>query len=196
MNFNKLYKKITNEFNKAIQNKTHGFHLFTIASITKNNLPKTRAVVLRNFDDASNSIFFHTDIRSPKINELNYNNNVMLHLYDPSQKVQLRLKAKAFIHHQDDIAQKAWEESNLFSRKCYLTELAPGDDVSAPIDGLPEKLKGTTPEAKESEEGYKNFAVISCVFSDIEYLHLDIQGHRKCILKKNGNEIKGQWVIP
>ena len=85
---------------------------------------------------------FHTDYRSPKINELKINNKSNFIFYDSKIKIQMRIKTLTNIHYNNEITMKAWEQTRLFSRKCYLTQKAPSSKTDIPEDGIEDNLKG------------------------------------------------------
>ena len=47
---------------------------------------------------------------------------------------------------------------------------------------------------EQSEEGYKNFAVIKCKIKCIEWLYLAAKGHRRAKFDLENN--KDTWLVP
>ena len=47
---------------------------------------------------------------------------------------------------------------------------------------------------EQSEEGYKNFAVIQCKIKSIEWLYLAAKGHRRAKFDLESN--KDTWLVP
>ena len=84
------------ELNKAVKDGKHKYHCFYIATINLKT-PKLRTVVLRSVEKDKNTISFHTDLRSQKINDLRLNNNVSVLFYDEERKIQVRGQGKAII---------------------------------------------------------------------------------------------------
>ena len=74
----------------AIRNAKNLFHTPVISSHSAEGI-QTRTVVLRDFIQDSRIIRFHTDLRSPKVAELQTNPEATMQGYDPSIKIQLRL---------------------------------------------------------------------------------------------------------
>jgi len=139
---------------------------------------------------------FHTDFRSPKATDLKKNNNSLFVFYDHKLKIQMRVRTISILNNQNEIAKEMWDKTRLLSRKCYLTEKDPSSFTAFPEDGIPNKLIGKEPTFEESEEGFKNFTVVENKVSEIDWLYLEISGHRrlKLIFKKEKPEY--QWVIP
>ena len=147
-------------------------------------------------DQSNNLVQFHTDIRSAKISELKYNNNSYFVFYDTKLKIQLRISTHSIINHKNKITEKAWGETQLKSRKCYLTGKIPGAITQFPEDGIPIKFKNIEPSKNQSEKGYDNFAVIENKIKNIEWLFLASSGHRRLKIAFNKNETKYDWLIP
>ena len=76
-------------------------------------------MVLREFDLANKMMRFHTDYRAAKIKQFTENNNVSVIGYDPDLKIQIKLQGKIRVHHDDEVTESAWKESNARSKKCY-----------------------------------------------------------------------------
>ena len=161
-----------------------------------NNETNSRVVVLRKFNNKKMTLFFNTDYRSPKIIDLQKNNQTNFVFYDANIKIQLRIRTISKIHYNNDITLEAWEETRLFSRKCYLTKKAPSSLTSLAEDGIPDHLIGIDPTKQESEEGYKNFSVLENLIQEIDWLYLASSGHRRLNISFNYNKPIFNWKIP
>ena len=96
--------------------------------------------------------------------------------------------------------EKAWNKLSNWSKRCYLTSKAPGNESNKPSSGFPKEFESIAPDFVTNEKGLKNFAVISIKIERIEWLFLASQGHRRAIFKidrKNSKiNISSQWLIP
>jgi hypothetical protein len=155
---------------------------------------EARSVVLRNFDKERNIIRFHTDYRSPKLNDIKNNPNTVCLVYSYKLKTQLRIKTLSSIHYEDSIWNTSWDSTGLSSRKCYLTKYDPSSNIDQKDDGLPLELKGKTPSLEQSEGGKKNFCVVDNKIMEIDYLYLKSSGHERMRLDFNNN--KSSWMAP
>lgn len=193
-----ILENIKENLTIGVKNRHHGFHSPVFTNIIENGSATSRIVILRLFDANNYQINFHSDIRSKKIVELRKKPSTNFLFYDHQIKIQLRIKTQSFIHHEDIISKNAWQLTRLISRKCYLTTKSPSSFTSLAEDGVPEILKGKSPDQKQSENGYKNFAVISNMIESIEWLHLAHSGHRRLHidLKHGVDKISFQWMIP
>jgi pyridoxamine 5'-phosphate oxidase len=173
----------------------HPFHNPSIATIN-NEFPEIRTVVLRKVIPAERILIFHTDYRSPKIQQIQKNNKVSWLFYDEKARIQIRLKTIATIHYQDDITLKRWEDSRLESRKCYLVNPAPSTFSASPTDGLPQNLTVKDLTIDNVAKGYENFVVVKNEVKEIDWLFLNHSGHNRAQFIYEEKSVKKYWVIP
>ena len=195
-NQNEIFNHIQELLIIGAKDRNHAFHTPVFSNNNDNNLTYSRVIVLRKYDQEKMTLRFNTDYRSPKIIELKKNNKSNFVFYDAKIKMQLRIKTLTKIHYNDEITLEAWEQTRLFSRKCYLTKKAPSSITNIAEDGIPEHLKGIDPSKDESEIGYKNFTVIENTVQEIDWLYLESSGHRR--LKINFKNYKSifEWLVP
>ena len=195
-NTNEIFEDIKRNLTRGVKDRKHTFHTPVFCNVDNENSIESRVVVLRQFDSPNMVLNFHTDFRSPKILGLQQNNNSLLVFYDHKLKIQLRIKTTSTINNQNKVTQEMWEQTKLFSRKCYLTEKAPSSSTNLPEDGIDQSLGGREPTIEESERGYKNFTVVQNQIQQIDWLYLAASGHRrlKIILEKKIPSF--QWIIP
>jgi pyridoxamine 5'-phosphate oxidase len=184
-----LWQQCADSLTAATASARHPFHLITVATMVAASGPDQRTVVLRSFDPAAGTISFHTDIRSSKVAQLAACPQVSLHWYDPAARVQLRISATAAVHHQDDLAVKAWTRSRATSRACYTAVKGPG----AAVDAFP-----TAPSIPLDDDprGLVHFAVVTCRFSAIEVLTLHAGGHQRVRVQLEDQFISWQILAP
>ena len=169
------------------------FHTPSIATLANGEV-SLRTVVLRKTLPVERELRFHTDIRSPKWDELLINPSISALFYDASERIQLRVKGKAVLHHTNDLTAKAWETTSLSSRKCYLTLHSPSNFADSSTSGLTEYIEQENFTLAESEVGYENFGIVSILVQSIDWLWLNHAGHRRAFFDYEKNE--NQWMIP
>ncbi|MFM8734320.1 MAG: pyridoxamine 5'-phosphate oxidase family protein [Pirellulales bacterium] len=172
----------------ATTSARHGLHLFTLATVGADGQPDARTVVLRHVDAERREIRFHTDIRSPKAATIRRCPQVALHWYDPVARLQIRIAARASLHHGDDLARVAWDAAAAMSRACYSAS-APGTAVEA----FP---PAAVPQAAADDAGFENFAVVACRFDAVEVLVLHAAGHQRARLDLGCPAITWQLLAP
>ena len=195
-NTHEIFEEIKTNLTRGVKDRKHAFHNPVFCNVDQDGGVDSRVVVLRKFDPINMILNFHTDYRSPKVSNLKQNNKSMLVFYDHKLKIQMRIKTTSIINYQNEIAKEMWDKTKLLSRKCYLTSKDPSSFTSIPEDGIPEHLIGKEPEFEESEKGYKNFTVIENKINEIDWLYLEISGHRRLNLLFQNNKPQFQWLIP
>jgi pyridoxamine 5'-phosphate oxidase len=171
------------------------FHTGVLATLGQGGA-NLRTVVLRKVLQAQKMLIFHTDIRSDKVSDIQQNPRVSWLFYDAPRRIQIRLSGIAKIHIDDELTAIQWQTSRLSSRKCYLTQFAPGSLSDCPQSGLPEGMDEREPNEAECEAGKPNFAVISTRVDDIDWLWLNHNGHRRAQFDWRAGELTANWVIP
>lgn len=170
-------------------NRKSGFHTPAIATISPNGTPDVRTVVLRYSDCSTATLRFHSDIRSPKIEQLRQQPRCAMHFYSPVDKTQIRLYGSATIHDLNEIADAAWEGSTAFARKCYGQPLGP----STPMENS-DTLANL--EHLDPEDARTNFLAVTIAVTEIDWLWLKHSGHRRARWRLKDGNWDGVWLAP
>ena len=195
-NTHKIFEDIKTNLTRGIKDRKHAFHNPVFSNVNLSGDVDSRVVVLRKFDPIKMILNFHTDYRSPKVRNLKKNNKSIFVFYDHKSKIQMRIKTTSVLHYQNKTAKEMWDKTRLLSRKCYLTSKDPSSFTSIPEDGIPEHLNGKEPQFEESEKGFENFTVVENKIDEIDWLYLEITGHRRLNLIFKKNKPEYQWLIP
>ena len=191
--FNEIKRKIWLMLDDAITNRASQFRIPTFICGDQSDFDG-RIVVLRKSDQLNNTVQFHSDIRSDKIEKLKKNPKAAMLFYDKDEKIQVRLKIECIVNHNNETTEESWAKTQHISRKCYLVDNGPGSESSSPTSGLKPELDNFEFTMEQSEEGYKNFTVIQCKIKLIEWLYLAAKGHRRArfdlVTKKD------TWLVP
>ena len=158
----------------------------------------SRVVVLKSFNSNELKINFHTDIRSKKSEELKVYPKTNFLFYDHRSKIQLRIKStsNSKIFYNNNVTKIAWDQTHLSSHKCYLAQEPPSLKSIVSTDSMPRHFIGVDPSLQESEEGYKNFSVVSSQIESIDWLYLSSKGHRRLLIAVNNIKNSYNWLIP
>jgi len=187
-----ILKKIWHELNLGLNQGKHPFHIFAVATMNHNSMPDVRNVVLRNVDEKSNSISFHTDKRSKKINQIKNNNDACALFYDHEKKIQLRLYGKIFSNDDINIRQEKWNRSKKMSKLCYLNKYPPGKKIASSKKYLPDDK-----DLQNLENGIENFSIINIDIKSIDWLSLNHKGHERMIIDfLENSKVNFRWVAP
>ncbi len=193
--FTEIYNSIDIDMTSAVSDYKDPFHLFSFANSSDNN-PEIRTVVLRNFSIDKRIFEFHSDIRSPKIEQLNINPNFSALFYSPDKKIQLRFSGIVKILHKDTSTKKRWQGISSSSRRCYLGPYSPSSTIEIDHPNIPEDFRFGDPKKEETENGIENFVIVQCKFTSIDYLSLKYSGHSRCRFDFIGKNVSVCWLAP
>ena len=191
--FNEIKRKIWLMLDDAITNRASQFRIPTFICGDQSDFDG-RIVVLRKSDQLNNTVQFHSDIRSDKIEKLKKNSKAAMLFYDKDEKIQVRLKIECVVNHNNEVTKESWSKTQHISRKCYLVDNGPGSESASPTSGLKPELDNFEFTMEQSEKGYKNFTVIQCKIKLIEWLYLAAKGHRRARFDLETK--KDTWLVP
>jgi hypothetical protein len=191
-------------FGAAATNR-HPFHLLSLATTDEAGAPEIRTVVLRRFLGFEREVWFNTDFRSPKVSQLQRDARVALLWYDSQSRVQIRIPAKATLHHLDEKAKQAWDKSLPMSRACYCNLEGPGEILECgpgeATAGIPSitTVESRIPvriEESKDEPGWCNFVTVCCQFDQLDLLLLKSAGHQRARFHFDTNPIRWDRLAP
>jgi len=193
-NLNHIHNYIWEKLLEGTKKSSSAFHLANISTINLSGYPTSRTIVVREIDKSKFRIFFNTDIRSNKWEELKNNSHATLHLYDNKLKTQLRIFGKTILHYKNNIWEKAWQNTKINSRECYASPRSPSTYINNPniIDEEFNKLKKS-----DLNKYNKNFGRVEINIKYIDWLYLKYSGHRRAkFIYKNNNKVISKWLAP
>ncbi len=186
--FESVRADIERRLRDGVENRNSAMHTPVVATGNAD----ARIMVLRDFDAQNWTLRFHTDVRAPKVPEIEADPRVGVLAYDRGAKLQLRGRGSGRIERNGPVADAAWEESTNFARRCYLGE-GPGARSDKPTSGLPEWIEGEEPSETQVQPARENFAVLIVHIDEIDWFYLSNDGHRRAVLTRTG---KGRWIAP
>jgi hypothetical protein len=115
---------------QSADNRAGPLRTLTLSTTDANNHPQSRLLILRVADRVQRSLWFHTDLRSCKWQELRANPRVSVLGYDPEQQLQLRFSGSATLHPpKTELTTKAWSGLPEWTRQTYCGP-PPGETIS------------------------------------------------------------------
>lgn len=181
---------------QAVADRKHPMRTVTIGYVA-NGTPQIRTVVLRRVDIETRKVYFHTDIRSEKVNDILANNQLSWLAYDSSLRTQIILSGKTIIHHKNKVTQKHWNATQHSSRRCYLLASGPGKEITEEVKLMEEKLKNFSYTMEESEAGFENFAVVETTVEHLDWYNTFHLGNRRAHFIYENNDLKiAHWLTP
>lgn len=179
------------------QRNEHPFRTPTLATLDAQHGVQARTVVLREVSRHERQLFFHTDLRSPKVAQLRENPRCSWLFYDPGRRAQIRVQSHATLHTDDAVARQHWQNSSTMNRRTYMAPLAPGTPCAAPESNLATAFQARLPSDSESEAGHANFAVVSCLVDSLEWLELSATGYHRAIFHwAPSGHLTATWLAP
>lgn len=172
----------------AVTQRQAAFHQASLASCGADGWPEARTVVLRAAHRAARTVRFHTDLRSPKAAALAADPRCTVLFYDHANKIQLRLKGRAALNHDDAVAAELWRAMRTFSKACYAQPIGPSALIAEP-DGA----EGAT--EKVDANGFVNFVSVSVLIESMDWLFLRAHGHRRALICY-GPDASRTWLAP
>lgn len=155
-----------------------------------------RVMVLREFEPATRTLRFHTDVRSPKVTAIMHDPAVTVLFYDPDAKVQIRARGFGRVETSGAVVDSAWGQATPFAKRCYLAETAPSGSSEVPVSGLPDWVEGVTPTEAQVAPGRENFAVLLVQVQAFDWLYLANTGHRRAMFEFSDDGTRSRWLVP
>jgi len=191
-----ILKKAWKHLDLGAIDRHHPFHTPVFGTVAESCEASLRVVVLRRFWRKPPRLAFHSHIGSVKIAEIAARTQVSWLFYHPDEKLQLRIRGRAAIHTDDDLADEQWFATDFLSRRCYSGD-APTQISRKPTSGLPTGLTDRKPTKEESEYGRANFAVISTTIDSLDCTELDVKGNRRSLFTWGPDgKVEMQWLTP
>jgi len=179
--FTDAFEQLKTELFNGIYKKGHPFRYFTLATINDGK-PKQRTVVLRKIA-ADLKFTFYTDFRSPKITQLQTNQNVSMLFYHSKKQIQLKIEGKATIIDDKEEINKYWHGIPTHARKDYTTNKAPGSTIE------------NTNAISYLDQAH-NFCIVEIEAESIEYLKLQQPKHERILFTKTDEKWLGELLVP
>ncbi len=187
-NLNLINHEIWRLLCDGVRDRKSFFHTPSLGTIRKGKV-KIRTLVLREANKKKLLLRFHSDIRSKKIEDIKKDQKVLIHGYNPLNKIQLQIQGNAKINHHSSLTKTIWSKMDTSSKACYRLKNMPGYKIHSLKDS-------TYPESNDPEEGYENFSLIFVQVSQIEWLFLSSKGHRRAIFEYSRLNINSKWIAP
>jgi pyridoxamine 5'-phosphate oxidase len=172
---------------EGVRNRRHGFHAFTLATVTPDGLADARTMILRGAERGERTLRFNLDARSPKAGQVKANPRVCCVFYAREEKLQVRAWGTLTLHLRDETTRAAWERLLPLSRETYRTPAGPGEDVD------PAEVRAPLP----LEDAYQNFVVCRVSLHALEWVRLAYGGNRRARYEwADDGSLTARWLAP
>jgi len=176
---------------RGAADRTHPFRTPTIATASQDG-PRVRTVVLRKVEAERQILLFHSDVRSHKVHEISHQPLIEWLFYDPDANLQIAVNSVATIHTSD-----AWAQIPMHSRRCYLSQYAPGTVLKRLDSGIPTEFSHRQPNEAESALGRANFCAVACRATAVRVLCLRTTGNLGArVSYDDRGDVNVTWTAP
>lgn len=184
-NLSAIEQKVWSLLSEGVKSYKNPFHFGTVANIQA-GIPELRTVILRKVLGEEKKLFFHTDIRSTKVDFIQKNPAMSWLFYDENSRLQLRMLASATVHFKNEVADQGWAASALSSKLTYSISNAPGTKLEAPV-AVNINEKNPPPELIDFASSH--FSVIETQISKLDVVFLHHRGNRRVIVDYASKEL-------
>jgi len=166
-----------------------GFRYLTLCTVDAELRPQARTVVLRQCADDHRTLTFHTDVRSPKWQEMAANPQVTVLGYCHQRRLQLRMPGRAECYAAGaEVARAAWRALPQHTRQTY-TGRPPGEARLAADE---------MPDASAAEAGESRFGVVIVRVSMLDAYQLQRNDNQRALFRyaSEGELQASEWLNP
>ena len=180
----------------AVSNRKDPMRTMVVGSVA-GTMAQIRTVVLRKVEINEKNIYFHTDIRSSKIEDIRRTGQLSWLAYDQAQRTQIRLCGTTVLHHGNELAKTQWNLTPHHSRRNYLLPEGSGKKHSEDFKTHQDKLSDFSYTLEESEAGFKNFVVVITNVEKLDWYYAHHTGNRRAgFTYENGLLKYADWLTP
>lgn len=180
----RVIEEVWGTLSQVPQQPGHPWRTPGLATVSPENFPAVRTVVLRRVILETFTLIAHTDIRSPKVAELRARPQSEWLFYDPQTQVQLRLRGMTEIVTAGEEFEAAWEATPSGLRPNY-------DAVDPPGSAWRERVSERDPVRARG-----NFGLLRSEIHEADWLQLRPPEHERIVFTLKGGEWSGVRVVP
>jgi len=184
--FKEIEVDLWHEMAKSLAKSSHPFRYPSLATQSEEG-PQQRTVVLRSVKSTAKELWFYTDGRSAKVQELAQDERAAVHAFHPRKKLQLRFKGSVKVLKSGEKWQEAFDgipKNRYFE---YSTQKAPGTG----LDEVPEAYPS------QPEQAAQYFRLLIFKTDQLEALQLNANRHFRVLFSYSQKELRqAQWLQP
>ena len=183
-----IYSRVWEKLELAVASREEPWRTASVATV-RDHHPELRSMVLRGIDRSSKIIWFHTDLRSPKCNDISHCDQGAVLFHDNPDHIQLRLKGRFELDSSSSQSESVWNALHPSSRRCYQGPFIPSSASDVMSSNFPEI-------PKPLHVGRENFARLMFSMTHMDCLILKGKGHIRAqwLFTKNG--VEANWLQP
>ncbi len=165
---------------QAGDDPSHAMRVVVLATLGGGGSPEARLMVIRGADRQLGKLWFYTDLRSPKVEQLRTCPDACAVAWDTACGVQLRIRGTATVDSSSPLADDHWRQASLGLQML----LRSPEDPGRPLKWPDPRLMGmkTALDADDESTARRNFAVIEIKISSIEWHQVCDNDQRRAIM--------------
>jgi len=179
-----ILERCWNAFRTGVNKADSPWHLPVVAT-TGSRTAELRTVVLREADEDSRLLVFHSDARSRKVKQLTDSGQAAWLFFDPHSAVQIRAQSRVTLHRDNEITRRLWESVPVDARGNYSSPQSPGEPIVTRHE-IPLR----------DEQAFLNFLVVQCEVDFLDWLQISNEGHQRAQFTWDGQAWNGVPVAP
>lgn len=152
--------------------------------------PHVRAVIVRDVDAGSGTIFFSTHALSAKVGQLEENPLAAITFYDEVADVQLRVEGRAEVIADEGLRRAAWSSFGDGTRGLFAAPGRPGTPLPPATDAGDEGDEG------EESSSYARFAWVALRVGYMDAVDLSGAEHLRYVFTRSGTAWHAERVVP
>lgn len=180
----------------ATKVRDHDLRYVSLASLSKNQVPVSRLLVLRGLHVTDRTLLFHTDIMSDKWAELSTHPKASILGFSSDVGEQFRFEGRVeLFSHTSNIHQAEWDKLSTWSQNTYCGG-PPGDEANAP--SLDPNKDVEPPSDEQLAKGCSRFGVIKFKAERLDWFQLKRSDNRRAefFYDTSGRIEKASWINP
>ncbi|MEP2978450.1 MAG: pyridoxamine 5'-phosphate oxidase family protein [Lentilitoribacter sp.] len=180
----------------ATKSREHDLRYLSLATLSQDQVPVSRLLVLRDLNPDERKIIFHTDILSDKWSELSNHPKASILGFSTNISEQIRFEGRVELFNENtEINQSEWDKLSIWSKNTYCGGPS-GDDANPPQ--LDEQKEVEPPSDEQLEQGRSRFGVIQFKVDKLDWFRLQRSDNRRakfCYNSSGGIE-NASWINP
>lgn len=149
-----------------------------------------RTAVVRRVIPAERRLWFFSDARAPKIQQVQATGRLSILFYHPRKQIQIRLAGQVSCVRETPELAVIWEQLPSVARQLYAAPEVPG----SPRENT---LGGSIPAAGLSDaEAFRHFLLLDCQIDSMDGLYLHPEGHQRFTSQWATDKWIGTWIVP
>ena len=180
----------------ATQSRAHDLRYLSMATLSQDQVPVSRLLVLRDVHPSERMLIFHTDVLSDKWLELSNHPKASILGFNANISEQIRFQGQVELFAEGTkINQSEWDKLSIWSKNTYCGG-PPGDAANPPQ--LEEQKDVELPSDEQLAQGRSRFGVIQFKVDKLDWFRLQRSDNRRAKFSydRSGNVEKSAWINP